>query len=61
MDFEESVATGVPSASVVFETLPSGLTLVAEPWGPAPVVAVQVWVAAGSSSDPATASGAAAT
>lgn len=44
---------------VVHETLPSGLTLIAEPWGPAPVVAVQVFVAAGASSDPRTASGAA--
>jgi len=47
------------SSQVLVETLSSGLTLVAEPWGVAPVVAVQLWVAAGSSSDPEGASGAA--
>jgi len=41
------------------EVLPSGLSLVTELWGNAPVVAIQVWVSAGSSSDPETGSGAA--
>jgi zinc protease len=36
-----------------FETLPGGPTLVAEPHGPAPVVAVQLWFRTGSAHEPA--------
>jgi len=51
----------MPSTSAVpiFEQLPSGLHLVSEPWGPEPVVTVQLWVAAGSASEPAEWNGAA--
>lgn len=40
------------SNDVLYERLPSGVRLVAEPWGSAPVVAVQVHVGAGSASEP---------
>ena len=46
-------------ATPIYEQLPSGLHLVAEPWGPEQVVTVQIWVAAGSASEPPSWSGAA--
>ncbi len=52
-------STIAPDGATLLEILPSGLSLVAELHGEAPVVSVQVWVGAGGSSDPSDGSGAA--